>query len=244
MTRLLRAELLKLATTRLLFWLALLVAGLELLVISVTAAESDPAELARPGRQRELLAIAAVSALVGSILGIVASTNEYAHGTATHTFLVAPVRERVVAAKVAAAAVVGGCLALLAAGVAWGLTALWLSGRSVPLELWTRDALNLLLGLVAAAAVAAAIGVGFGALLRRQTPAIVLALVWLLIGEPLLAVAGAQEYGPGHAVAAVVNAGRRSVELLRFWPGLWLSLAYAALLGLLGALAVRRADVG
>jgi hypothetical protein len=86
--------------------------------------------------------------------------------------------------------------------------------------------------------------VGLGAVLRRQTGAIVLALVWLLVGEPLLAIGNAQPYAPGHAIAAVaVNAGRGSVELLHFWPALLLGLLYATVLALLGTWLVERSDV-
>jgi ABC-2 type transport system permease protein len=102
---------------------------------------------------------------------------------------------------------------------------------------------RVLLGTVAAAAIAGALWVGFGALVRRQTAAVVVALVWLLVGEPLLSIAGIQGYAPGHAVASVVEAGEQGPDLLSFWGGLAVALVYAAVLAALGAIAVRRTDV-
>ncbi len=245
MTRLVRSELLKLRTTRLLLWLGLMILALIGLIVSINGGQRSVDDLARASSQRDLVTTAAISALISLILGIVVSTAEYAHGTIGHTFLVSPVRERVVGAKLVAAMLTGAALAAFAWAVALGLAALWLAARSIPSHLWSHDTFTLLLGLLAAAALAGAIGVGFGALLRRQTAAIVVALVWLLVGEPLMAVVGKQRYAPGHVIVAVAEAGHQASggELLAFWPALLLGLGYAALLGLAGALVIARSDV-
>lgn len=243
MIRLIRAELLKLRTTRLLLWLGLLILGLEVLVITLEVTQDSLSSLGETQNQRDVVSVAAVSALISLILGIVSSAGEYAHGTISHTFLVSPVRPRVVAAKLVAAALAGAMLAVFSAALAWGLAALLLSARSVPLHLGSGSVLRLLAGTIAAAAITGALGVGFGALVRRQTAAIVVVLVWLLVAEPLLAIADIQGYAPGHAVASVVAAGSQSSDLLAFWAGLGVALAYVAILAVLGTLAVERADV-
>lgn len=241
---LIRAEVLKLRTTRLILWLALFIFGLLALIVSVNASPARSAfELSQAQNQRDLLTTAAVSTVIALILGIVASTAEYAHGTVTQTFLVAPIRERVVAAKLAAAMVVGIALAAFAGVVALGLTAVWLSARSIPSQLGSWDTLAPLGGVLVASALAAAIGVGFGALVRRQTAAIVVALVWLFVGEQLIQISGKQRYAPGRAIASVVEAGHQGGDLLRFWPGLLLAVVYAVVLGVLGAVATARSDV-
>jgi hypothetical protein len=237
------AELLKLRTTRLLLWLALLILALEVLVISLNVFQRPLDELHRVNTQRDVLGIAAVSALISLILGIVSAAGEYGHGTISHTFLVVPVRERVVAAKLVSAALAGAALAIASAAFAWGFAALLLSTRSIPLHLGSRVALYLLLGSIGAAAITGALGVGLGGALRRQTAAIVLALVWLLVAEPLLAIAGVNKYAPGHAVAAVVEAGANGSDVLSFWPGLALALAYTVGLAVVGAVVVERTDV-
>ena len=123
MTRLVGAELLKVRTTRLFLWLGLLTLALETLVISLHVGKDSLASLGEPRQQRDVVSIAAVSALISLILGIVASAGEYAHGTISQTFLVAPVRERVAAAKLIAGALAGSILAVIACGFAWGFAA-------------------------------------------------------------------------------------------------------------------------
>jgi hypothetical protein len=59
----------------------------------------------------------------------------------------------------------------------------------------------------------------------------------------VLSIAGVQEYAPGHAIAAVASAGTSTSELLGFWPGLLVALAYAAVFAVAGAVAVDRSDV-
>lgn len=243
MTRLVRAELLKLMSTRILLWLGSLTVALVALLLLLTAANNSADELARANHQRDLVSFAAVSALIAVILGIVSSAGEYAHNTIGHTFLVSPRRERVVAAKVVAGAVTGLALALTGLATSFLLTAIWIAGKSLPSQLGSREVLLAVPGVLAAGAIAAVIGVGFGALLRRQTAAIVITLVWLLVGEPLMGVAGVQRYAPGHVLAAVVDAGRSSGELLHFWPGTLVALAYASVLAALGTLTVQGSDI-
>jgi ABC-2 type transport system permease protein len=242
-SRLVAAETLKLATTRLLLWLGLLLFGLELLVIALHVSQDSLDTLAEARNQRDVVSIAAVSALIALIVGIVLSAGEYAHGTVAPTFLVAPVRERVVAAKLVVGAFAGAVLAGAACAFAWGLAALLLSLRSVPLHLGSGAVLRVLLGTIVAAAVAGAMGVGFGSLTQRQTGAIVFAFIWLLVVEPLLTIAGIERFAPGHALASVVEGGTQGSDLLSFGAGLALSLAYALGFALLGALVVRRSDV-
>jgi ABC-2 type transport system permease protein len=241
--RLLLAELLKLRTTRLLLWLGLLILAFEILVIALHVSQDSLASLAEARNQRDVVSVVAISALISLILGIVSSAGEYAHGTINHTFLVAPVRDRVVEAKLVAAALAGAALAIFSAAFAWGFAALLLSARSVPLHLGSNGALRLVLGTIGAAAITGALGVGFGALVRRQTAAVVVALVWLLVGEPLLAIAGIERFAPGHVVASVVEAGMQGSNLLGFWAGLAVLLAYVVVFGALGTLAVERSDV-
>lgn len=243
MIRLVRAELAKATTTRLFLWLGLLIVGLSAFVTSTTILSNDDSTLATLSEQRSIAQFAAVGAVIALIVGIVLAAGEYAHGTIAHTFLVSPLRIRVVLAKLLAGAIVGLLVTGFAELVTWSIAAAWLSGKSVPFFLDSREILDTYLGILGAGALAAAIGVGLGALLRRQTAAIVLALIWLLVGEPVLAISGTQEYAPGHAVAAVAVAGERSSELLAFGPGLLLALAYVVGIAAAGAVAMDRSDV-
>jgi len=242
--RLLRAELLKLTTTRLLLWLGVMILALEVLVISLHVSQEELSSLMQRSTQRDVISIAATAALIALIVGVISAAGEYGNGTISHTFLVAPVRVRVVAAKVVAGALAGAALAVFAGVIAWVLAALLLKIRSVPVELGSTDVMRPLFGTVAAAAITGALGVGFGCVLRRQTAAIIVVFVWLLVAEPLLSIAHVEQYAPGHAVASVVEAGVQGPDLLHFWPGLLLALAYAAGFAIVGAVVVDRTDVG
>jgi hypothetical protein len=241
--RLVRAELAKLSTTRLFLWLGLLIVALSGFVTTITILSTDESSLATLSQQRSIAQFAAVGAVIALIVGIVQSSGEYAHGTIAHTFLVSPVRPRVMAAKLIAGAIVGVLVAGFAELVTWAIAAAWISGKSVPFLLDSRPILDTYLGILGAGALAAVLGVGLGAVLRRQTAAIVIALVWLLVGEPVLSIAGIQEYAPGHAIAAVAVAGERSSELLGVWPGLLVALVYGIVFAAAGAVAMERTDV-
>jgi ABC-2 type transport system permease protein len=241
--RLIRAELVKLSTTRLFLWLGLLIVALSGFVTTITILSTDKLSLATLDQQRSLVQFAAVGAIIALIVGIVLAAGEYAHGTIAHTFLVSPVRLRVVAAKLIAGAIVGVLVTGFAELVTWTIAAAWISGRSVPFLLDSREILDTYLGILGAGALAAVLGVGLGAVLRRQTAAIVIALIWLLVGEPVLSIAGIQEYAPGHAIAAVAVAGERSSELLGLWPGLLVALVYGTAFAAAGAVAMERTDV-
>ena len=121
MKNLIHAELLKLRTTRMIYGLAL--AALALVGISAISAISaagnsrgGPALNTAAGIRNVMAAGSAGSTLV-LVIGILIMAGEFRHNTATSTFLISPHRGRVVAAKLAASALVGGALALLSSAL-------------------------------------------------------------------------------------------------------------------------------
>jgi ABC-2 type transport system permease protein len=119
MKRLIRAELLKLRTTRDLLWTAV---GAPLFVLASVAlaikSGSIPgdAPLDSGAGVRSVMAAASSGSLLVLLLGITGTAGEYRHGTAVTTFLVTPDRQRTLLAKLVAAALVG--LAVSAAACA------------------------------------------------------------------------------------------------------------------------------
>lgn len=239
-----RAELLKATTTRLLLWFGLGVLAFVALVVSTHIGTGAPDELATASNQRMLLESAGLTAVMTALIGSVLITTEYAHGTINQSFLAVPARERLLLSKLAAAVLVGAAVAVLAAIATVLIGELWYAGRGITLHLgggtWTP-----LAGAVGAAAIASAIGVGVGAILRRQTGSIVVILLWLLIGENIIGlIHGATRYGPGHVVAAVVGAHVHGTpDTLGLWPAVLLSLFYAAVLCAVGFFLAARTDV-
>jgi hypothetical protein len=243
-TALVGAELLKVRTTRVLLWVALPIPAFLILSIgpqiSTSAFEADLIST-----QRSILEPAGIAIVFAVVLGIVTTSGEYAHGTITHSFLVAPRRERVVAAKVMVGALFGVLLALLAEALTLAIAVPWLAAKGVDLHLGERDLYMVFVAAAIGSAIGGALGVGLGGLLRRQTPAIVLTLTWLLIGENALAAIGDRaRFTPARAFAALVAAQGPHDGLLGMWTGCALAVGYAAAFAVAGAVAIIRRDVG
>jgi ABC-2 type transport system permease protein len=238
------AELLKAFTTRLLLWYALGLLALLGFVLSVRIGSDDVLSLATRSTQRSIMESAGLTAVLAVLLGAVLVTAEYTHGTINQSVLAVPVRERLLTAKLAAAVVAGVLLAALGCALTLLIAELWYEGRGRSLNLGG-GTLTPFLGAVGASALAAAIGVGIGAVLRRQTMAVVLILVWLLIGEAVIHVLGDDaRYSPGRAVSSVVTAHRDGgSSMLGVWPAALTCLVYAAVSFAAGLLVVRGSDV-
>jgi ABC-2 type transport system permease protein len=184
--------------------------------------------------------------LFAALLGAMSISAEIRHGTIRPTFLVTPWRSRVVTAKVAASILIGAVFGLVAAtaGSAAGTAAFWARGIDVRLD--GGDYALLISGTAAAASLWAAIGVGIGAVVRNQVPALIGVCAWLLFVEGLLVgdvadVTSIGRYAPGAAAAAIT--GQDPGTLLAPAAGLVLLALYAAVAAVAGAFATSRRDV-
>jgi ABC-2 type transport system permease protein len=92
----------------------------------------------------------------------------------------------------------------------------------------------------------AVLGVGLGALMRNQVGAIVGALVYLYVIEPIISaigvLQGAYKWLPGGAVQAITS-DFQAPDLLEPWQGVLLLLGYGLLAAVLGTLLAVRRDV-
>lgn len=240
----LRAELLKAVTTRLLLWFGLGLLAFLVLVLSIHIGSNDPQTLRELSTQRSTLAFGGLAAIVAVLIGSLLVTAEYAHGTINQSFLAVPVRGRLLAAKLAAAVIVVFALAVFVDVATLVIAELWFHGRGLTLHL-ERETLTPFLGAIGASLLAAGIGVGVGAVLRRQTGAIIAILLWLLIGEGVISAVGdAARFAPGHALGAVVTAhGTGTGDMLGVWPGAFVGLLYVAIFCGAGFLVVLGSDV-
>ena len=243
---LLRSELLKQRSTRTL--LGLFAAMLGLVFSAVLLHSLLPAEQLAD-RHTQLMVLGRgefLGALFAALLGAMSITAEIRHGTIRPTFLFSPRRDRVIAAKVSVSVAIGAGFGLVAGAAAVAVGTAALRGRGIELQLDGRDYVLLVAGSAAAAALWAAIGVGVGALVRHQVPALVGICAWLLFIEGLLAgdLLGLGEVGrflPGSAASAI--SGQDPGALLAPAAGLALLAAYGAVAALAGALATSRRDV-
>jgi ABC-2 type transport system permease protein len=178
---LIRSEFRKLSTVRS-PWL-LLAAGPLLVVAGVTGLVQSGGNVHDPATASKALAHVALAALFTLIFGIFAVAGEYRHGTVTDTFLSAPARGRVVAAKLAVYGSAGAVAGLVSSAVAVAVTAAWWSAKGGSFSLSSADSWRTIIGGVAVNAAFAAIGVGVGALLRNLAVAIAAALAWIALVE-------------------------------------------------------------
>ena len=187
-----------------------------------------------------------LGALFAALLGAMSITAEIRHGTIRPTFLVTPWRGRVVAAKVSASILIGAGFGLAAGAVAAAAGTAAFRARGIDVLLDAGDYVLLIAGSAAAAALWAAIGVGVGAIVRNQVPALVGICAWLLFVEGLLVgdiadVGDVGRFAPGAAAAAI--SGQDQDTLLAPAVGLGLLAVYAAAAAVAGALATSRRDV-
>lgn len=122
-----RAELVKLRTTRLPLGLLALAAGLNALVAVVTSARAGSASsmtippLDTTAGLRMVLTSTGFALLVAMVFGVTVASGEFRHRTATDTYLDQPDRVRVLLAKAVAAAGVGLVFGLVGAAITTGV---------------------------------------------------------------------------------------------------------------------------
>jgi ABC-2 type transport system permease protein len=244
----LRSELRKMRTTRTNLGLLLGLIAVVLFTALISTLTVDVQALDELVNQKELLANGTVGAVFAALIGIMAMTSEFRHGTIRATFVFTPLRGRVVAAKVLASLLVGVGFGVLGETLAFGTGYAVIRGRGVDLLLTGSDIRLLFLGTIGMSALWAALGVGLGAVLRNQVLAVIGLILWALVVEILLFqfVPEVARYAPGAAGTAMTGgtAGDQSVDLLSAPVGALLLAAYSAVLVLAGALVTSRRDVG
>ena len=233
---LLRSEVVKILTIRGLLWIAL--ANLGLLLITALSVSASGGTINSASDDRGVAQMAAVSVLFALIGGIVIMAGEATHGTITQTLLVTPVRPRVLAAKALVAAAVGFVLAVVSEVLMLAIT---VPGASLDVD----NAQPVLLGVVIAAPLAGALGVGLGAVVHGQGASIAISLIWLLVGENLstLVLEDGAKYTPGRAFAALTSGDRTGDELLGMLQGGVVTVAWTSAFLAAGVLALAGRDV-
>lgn len=241
MSALLRAELLKLRTTRTFVALVTAAAVLGVVTSGLSAALSQ--DLTREAVRSFVLADA--SQLFILLLGVVGMSGEWRHRTITSSVLAAPDRARLVLAKAIAYAVAGVVLSLVVQLLVFTVATVILTARD-EVTLPASELADLLWRNLVLAAAFGAIGVGVGGLVRNQAVAVVLVLVVSFALEPLLLglVPAVGRFGPfvGASTAFIGgDTGFPGAELLAPGLALLVLVAWVAVLcGLALALLQRR----
>jgi ABC-type transport system involved in multi-copper enzyme maturation permease subunit len=273
---LLKAELLKIRTTSTWWVFGLIMLPLWALAVLYnwgTANASrgvDPAESGMSADQAEQLRVASeavnvattlytsgqfLGVLIVMLLGAIVVTNEFYHQTATTTFLVTPVRERVVLAKLAASVLLGlvfwlGTTILNLIVVPFVLRSMDLGAQLGDPAIWRAIGLNAL-----AFALWAILGVGFGVLIRNQLAATLTlsityvignfgaSLVFFLLTEYVARWISKLQVIVPTVASQLMIAGTDLPGNPPRWVGAVVLIGYAAVAGVVGTAIMRRRDI-
>jgi hypothetical protein len=245
MVDLIRTELLALRTIRAPWALAviamLITLGTALLAVIGAGRSGDPS-IGTGGALLAVLGAISRGNAVCLLLGVLAVTREFRHGTATTTFLRSPRRGRVVASKAAAVALIATAWGMLDLAV---VVTVGLPSGAVQASMMNSDVLLRETGLLLAYPLYAVLGVGIGGTLLSQPLAVVLPLAWLLFAESLLLHLLPKSWAPWSldaVTAALANAGDYP-HVLSVPIGGAALFGYAVLLVSLGAIRIIRRDI-
>ncbi|HEU5490079.1 MAG TPA: hypothetical protein VFU84_04725 [Gaiellaceae bacterium] len=246
MTRLFAAELVKLRTLRS-TWGFLLVALLfGGLVAAGNIGGSSESDRLDPELQfRIVLDAAFPGSILALLLGIILVTNEFRHGTIARTLLASPRRPRFVGVKLFTGGVTG-VLLMAAMIVVIAVTAvIWLGVLDVPLE--AGEAADATWRALLVASLAGVLGAGIGGAVHSQVGALVGALLWMFVLEPicwvilgLLDLDGVSEYFPAAALGGTVDT---SDEGLSWARSVAVALAWTGVAAVLAVLRTSRRDI-
>lgn len=245
LTRLVRAELRKLTTTKmpLAFLLVLIVISTTtaLAVILGTDMDGSKAFISTADDQRSLMAFAANATMIAGLFGAIAVAREYGHGTVIPMFLSEPRRSRAMVAQYSAVLIGGGVLGLVGAALTVLGVAVGLSATEFGFMLSAAAVAQVLAASAVAGAAGALVGAGLGAVIRNTGGAATGAVVALMILPPLLVqlASGTASWVPA-SLAAVLSgvSTETAVPAAMAAIAMWGLVPAAA-----GLLAVRRRDV-
>jgi ABC-type transport system involved in multi-copper enzyme maturation permease subunit len=242
----LRSELYKLRSTRTVASLVAAMLALVTLAVLLHGFGLPVSRLTSLPDQRGVFIDVGVSlgAVFAGLLGALSITGEIRSGTIRPTLLVTPRRGLVIAAKAVTVLAAGFVAGVISTGAAAGVGGAALASRGLTVQLGAGDYAQLILGGGAAAAMWALIGLGAGAVVRAQVPAIVALFAWLLFVENLFAdLPSAHRFVPGALAQALAGQQRSGILHTPAVAALLLAL-YAALAVAAGRTATTRRDVG
>jgi ABC-2 type transport system permease protein len=238
-----RAELLKIRTTRTTIGLIIGMIALILLFTLLTGLLTHPSGLTSREDQRQLLSLSSFTAVFAALAGVLPVTSEYRYGTIRPTFLFNPVRSQVLTAKAVAGALAGLAFGVLGEAIGWAIGWAILDGRGITIVLGSDDILLLTLGGLAGAVLWGAIGAGVGAIIHNQVGGIITLLAWGLVVDNLLfgLVPSVGRFTPTRAADALM--GLRVDHLHSPGAGVITLIAWAGVLAVVGIVRSARQDI-
>ena len=244
MTDLLRSEWFKLRTLRLNY--VLVIIGLAFVVV-ITGLVGIFAEVRdfRGNGSADVAEIVGVSAILAgllmSVIGVLAISSEFGHGTIRPTLVATPSRPKVFVAKAIVLTVLAFVSGLVIGIVGYLVGFVLLSARGAEgLSLFDSDGTVtiLLIGLPILFVLLTLFGYGLGLLIRNSPAAVTLAILWPILIETIigtaLAIGGVDEPGkflPYQSALALVSSSSEGFSYGRVGGGLFFGIVVAVLVG-------------
>jgi ABC-2 type transport system permease protein len=248
--RLIRAELLKLRTTQVWFWL--LLASVAITVTGVVAGLAPHNGVQNIHDIAAMLGSATTADIAVFVLGALAVTTEFRYQTITPTVLISPSRWTLVTAKMITYALVGAAYSLACVVVELAIAAPWLSAKGFHVSFTSGPALHALVAAFVIVTLHGLIGMGAGALMKNQIVAVTVGLLFLLVLENLIVaipkVKSAFPYTPSGAANSLIatNADDRVVNHVHLLPvagGVVVLVLWALIPAIIGAAYTLNRDI-
>jgi ABC-2 type transport system permease protein len=203
--------------------------------------------LSAAATQKSIAASASSAYLFSIVVGIILVTTEFRHFTSRPTFLIEPRRGLVIVAKLIVAAAVGVIYGLACVALTAAIMVPWLGALGVTIRWVDNGVLLSMVGDVVVIAIFAVVGIGIGVLVRNQIAAVISALVYLFVIEPLIdiipVVQKAYPYLPGAAAGAITGATRGNLAHLDALQGGLVLLGWGLLFAVAGWMLTIRRDI-
>lgn len=261
MITLVRVELFKLRTTRMTYGLLAVAIALSGLFSTLEAARSGVGKPVAPlytaTGLNSVITGGIWSLMLAAVLGVMMSSGEFRHGTATATYLVTPRRDRVLAAKAIAAALAGVVFGFVGWVIPTAVGLAFVASHGYHVAVTDATMARYAAGHLLAGALLGAVGTGLGSLVRSQIAGVIGVFVWAIVIESIIGglftsvrpylpytaattVAGTPLGGAAFAAARTVTSGPGP---LPFAGAAALVAAVAAVLALIAARTTVRRDI-
>ncbi len=239
----LRAELLKIRSTRTTIGLLVGLIILALLFTVLTCTLSPTSQLLTEQDQISLLSFGSIAGVFAALAGIMLFTSEYRFGTIRPTSLFNPNRNRLFTSKIVAGVLSGLVFGVIGEGLVFAIGIVIFKVRGVDIVMSGTNMTELIVGAVVGTALWGAIGVGLGAIVTNQVGAVIALLAWGFVVENLVFgfLPKLGRFLPVHSSDSMM--GPIQDKLLPGNAGVAVTVGWVVLLGIIGMSLLRRRDV-
>lgn len=188
--RLVRAELLKLSSTKMPLAFLIVLAAIAAInasaVIWGTDFDGSKGFISTAADQQSIMAFASNAMIIAGFFGAIAVAREYGHNTVIPMFLAEPSRHRAMFSQFSAVAIGGALVGLVGAALTAAAVALSLPTTDFGFLVSFGGVTRVLAAATFAGAAGAVLGAGLGAIVRNTGGAVTAAVLVLIVSPPLI----------------------------------------------------------